>query len=150
MGFRRTKGSSITQHLPSDKLEEHTLQLQSHTTDQLENEEHKAVFLLLRSQVVEPNMVSGQEGPSVLSREWARKQAVPEERPSPPSLGCCREALCNPGLQSLSVSERTGIKFPGKQESHVRKSLPALSPPTNLLTHWYFLVQCPHRHTSVF
>lgn len=67
-----------------------------------------------------------------LYREWARKTAVREERP-PPSLGCCREAPCHPGLQPLSVSERTNVRFPGKQESHVRKS-----PPTNVLIHCYF------------
>lgn len=150
MGFRRTKGSSTAQHLPLDKLEEHTLQLQPHTTAQLEHEKHEAVTLALHSQVVEPNTVSGQGGPSVLYREWARKQAIHKERPSPPRPGCCREAPCHPGLQPLSVSERTGIKFPGKQESHLRKSLPALSPSTNLLTDWYFPDQLPHRHTSVF
>lgn len=80
------------------------------------------------SQVVEPDMVSGQEDPSVLHREWGRKYIKKD-----PSLGCYREAPCYPGLHPLSVSERTGIKSPGKQESHVRKSLPVLSPPTNLL-----------------
>lgn len=145
VGFRRTKGFSIAQRLPSGKLEEHTLQLQPYTEDRLEHKKHKVVLLPLPSQVIEPTMISGQEGPSVLYREWA----VHKERPSPPSLGGCREALCHPGFQPLSVSERTDVKFPGKQESHVRKSLPAPSPPTSLLTHWYFPAQRTHRHTSV-
>ena len=84
------------------------------------------MLIPLHSEVVESNMVLGQEGPSVLYRKWARKQAVHKERPCPPSLGSCWKVLCHPGLQPPSVSEKTGIKFQRKQESHMRKSLPAL------------------------
>lgn len=98
-------------------------------------------------------MVPVQKGTSVLYSKWARKQVVHKETP-PPSLGGCREALqdCTPGLHSRIIefiSEWKDCHQVSREvEKEVSKSLPALSPATNFLTHG--MAQHPYWHISVF
>lgn len=110
--FRRTKVFLVAQHLPSEKLEKHTLQLQPTKHTSWSTSQRSFLFIAKSKRQIHG---IGSGGYISFVQE-VDKEAGSTQRNTSSKPGRLREAPCSPGLQSLLLSERTATKFPGKQE----------------------------------